>query len=71
VIFTLQVWALAEAIGVPLAIVKRRPPTFGTARPTKELGFSYREVDHLLYLMVDQRYTRGELIAAGFRALHR
>jgi NAD+ synthase len=30
------------------------------------LGFSYPEVDRLFYLMVDQRYTRAELIAAGF-----
>ena len=31
-----------------------------------ELGFTYKEVDKLLYLMVDQRYTRAELLAAGF-----
>jgi NAD+ synthase len=31
-----------------------------------ELGFTYREVDQLLYLMVDHRYTKPELITAGF-----
>ena len=31
-----------------------------------ELGFSYREVDKLLYLMVDERYSRPELVTAGF-----
>ena len=29
------------------------------------MGFSYREVDELLYLMVDQRYSREELCAEG------
>ena len=32
----------------------------------EELGFSYRQVDELLYAMVDQRLTRDELVAAGF-----
>jgi len=31
-----------------------------------ELGFTYREVDKLLYLMVDGRYSRQELVEAGF-----
>jgi NAD+ synthetase len=67
-LYKLQVWALAEAVGVPLAIVKKAPSADLWHGQTDEgdLGFSYREVDHLLYLMVDQRYTRAELIAAGF-----
>jgi len=32
----------------------------------QELGFSYREVDQLLFRMVDQRATPKELAAAGF-----
>ena len=37
-------------------------------RPTDEgeLGFTYAEVDKLLYLLVDERYTPEECIAAGF-----
>jgi len=31
-----------------------------------ELGFTYRAVDQLLYLMVDQRYSKPELVAPGF-----
>jgi NAD+ synthase len=69
-LYKLQVWALAEAVGVPLAIVNKAPSADLWHGQTDEgdLGFSYREVDHLLYLMVDQRYTRAELIAAGFAA---
>ncbi|MBI2180496.1 MAG: NAD+ synthase, partial [Deltaproteobacteria bacterium] len=67
-LYKLQVWALAEAVGVPLAIVKKAPSAdlWHGQTDEGELGFSYRDVDHLLYLMVDQRYTRAELIAAGF-----
>jgi NAD+ synthase len=32
----------------------------------EELGFSYRQVDELLYRMVDQRMTVDELLTAGF-----
>ena len=67
-VYKTQVWALAEAVGVPPAIVQKQPSADLWEGQTDEgeLGFSYREVDRLLYLMVDQRYTRPELIAAGF-----
>jgi NAD+ synthase len=31
-----------------------------------ELGFTYEEVDRLLYLFVDQRYRPEECVEAGF-----
>jgi len=34
----------------------------------QELGFSYQQVDELLYLLVDLRYSREELRAEGFQA---
>jgi len=33
-----------------------------------ELGFTYAEVDQVLYLLVDERYTVDEVIEEGFRA---
>ena len=62
-----QVWALAKAIGVPQAIVFKQPSADLWAGQTDEgeLGFTYREVDKLLHLMVDQRCTTPELLAAG------
>jgi NAD+ synthase len=67
-LYKTQVWALAEAIGVPEVIVGKVPSADLWVGQTDEgeLGFTYREVDQLLYLMVDQRYTRPELLAAGF-----
>ena len=67
-LYKTQVWALAEAIGVPSVIVAKQPSADLWSGQTDEgeLGFTYREVDKLLYLMVDQRYTKAELAAAGF-----
>ena len=67
-LFKTQVWQLAEAVGVPEVIV-RKPPTadlWQGQTDEAELGFTYREVDRLLYLLVDQRYTPDECVAAGF-----
>jgi NAD+ synthase len=70
-LYKTQVWALAEFVGVPRPIVEKQPSADLWAGQTDEaeLGFSYREVDELLYLMVDQRYSREELCAEGFTAV--
>lgn len=65
-----HVWQLSEAMGVPSAVIEKQPSADLWAGQTdeQELGFSYRQVDELLYRMVDQRLTRDELISAGFEA---
>ncbi len=70
-LYKTQVWALAEFVGVPRPIVEKQPSADLWAGQTDEaeLGFSYREIDELLYLMVDQRYSREELCAEGFAAV--
>ncbi len=67
-LYKTQVWALAAAVRVPETIVRKRPSADLFAGQTDEgdLGFTYREVDELLYLMVDERYSTAELEAAGF-----
>jgi len=63
-----QVWALARAIGVPAAVVEKKPSADLWAGQTdeQEMGFTYADVDALLWLMIDQRYGRDELLGAGF-----
>lgn len=63
-----HVWQLSEAMGVPTEVIEKKPSADLWAGQTdeEELGFSYRQVDELLYRMVDLRFTREELIAAGF-----
>lgn len=69
-LYKTQVWALAREVGVPAAIIDKKPSADLWAGQTDEaeMGFTYADVDALLYLMVDQRYGRDELLAAGFAA---
>ncbi len=67
-LYKTQVWQLSEAVGVPEVIIKKAPTADLWAGQTdeQELGFSYREADRLLYLLVDRRYTPQECVAEGF-----
>lgn len=67
-LYKTQVWALGEAMGVPERIVTKKPSADLWAGQTdeSELGFSYREVDRLLYLMIDERRSATDLVKAGF-----
>lgn len=67
-IYKSQVWQLSRAMGVPKEVIEKQPSADLWAGQTdeEELGFSYRQVDELLYRMVDQRLTNTELVADGF-----
>jgi NAD+ synthase len=67
-IYKTQVWQLSEEMGVPREVIEKKPSADLWAGQTdeQELGFTYREVDELLYHMVDLRMSRDELIASGF-----
>jgi NAD+ synthase len=67
-IYKSQVWQLSAAMGIPAAVIEKQPSADLWAGQTdeEELGFTYRQVDELLYRMVDQRLTQPELVAAGF-----
>lgn len=67
-IYKSQVWQLSEAMGVPSVVIEKKPSADLWAGQTdeQELGFTYREVDELLYRMVDLRMNRQELAARGF-----
>jgi len=67
-LYKTQVWALAEAVGVPASIIKKNPSAdlFQGQTDEADLGFTYSDVDRLLYLMVDERYSTAELESAGF-----
>ena len=67
-IYKTQVWQLSEEMGVPREVIEKKPSADLWAGQTdeQELGFTYREVDELLFHMVDLRMSRQELVAAGF-----
>ncbi len=67
-LYKTQVRQLAKAIGVPQVILDK-PPTADLwlgQTDEDELGFTYAEVDQLLFLLVDQRYRPEDCVEAGF-----
>ncbi|HIF63409.1 MAG TPA: NAD+ synthase [candidate division UBP10 bacterium] len=69
-LYKTQVWALAAHLQIPAEVIDK-PPTadlWEGQTDEQELGFGYREVDALLYRMVDERASAEELLADGFDA---
>jgi len=67
-LYKTQVRQLGKAIGIPQVILDK-PPTADLwlgQTDEGELGFTYDEVDQLLYLLVDQRYRPEDCVEAGF-----
>jgi NAD+ synthase len=69
-LYKTQVRQMARHLRVPLAIRRKTPSAdlWAGQSDESELGFTYDEVDRLLYLLVDQRGRRAEAIAAGWPA---
>lgn len=69
-LYKTQVRQLAKYLGVPQAIIDKPPSADLWIGQTDEgeLGLTYAEVDRLLLMLVDERYTPAEAIEAGFDA---
>ncbi len=67
-LFKTQVWQLAAEVGVPQEIIDKNPSAdlWEGQTDEQELGFAYKDVDRLLFQMVDQRRADDELLAQGF-----
>jgi NAD+ synthase len=67
-LYKTQVRQISRAIGVPAPIIDKAPSADLVPGQTDEsdFGFTYEEADTLLQLMVDERYTREDVIAEGF-----
>jgi len=67
-LYKIQVRQLSRALNIPAPIIDKPPSADLWVGQTDEgeLGFTYEEVDKLLYLIVDQRYSSKEAIEAGF-----
>jgi NAD+ synthase len=69
-LYKTQLRQLARTLNIPSPITDKPPSADLWLGQTDEgeLGFTYEEVDKLLYALVDQRFTKEEAIAAGFGA---
>jgi NAD+ synthase len=67
-LYKTQVWQLAEALGVPRTVIEKKPSADLWEGQTDEgeFGFTYADVDRLLYFMVDERRNDQQLIEMGF-----
>ncbi len=63
-----QVRQMARSMGLPQPIIDKAPSADLWEGQTDEgeLGFTYDDVDQVLYLLVDERYTVDQVIADGF-----
>jgi NAD+ synthase len=67
-LYKTQVRQLSRALGIPDAIIDKPPSADLWTGQTDEteLGFTYEQVDKLLFLIVDQRYSAQECVEEGF-----
>ena len=67
-LYKTQVRQLAAAVGVPDVIIEKPPSADLWVGQTDEgeLGFTYDDVDRLLLLLVDQRFSPEDCVEAGF-----
>lgn len=67
-LYKTQVRQLSRALEIPSVIIDKPPSADLWIGQTDEgeLGFTYEEVDKLLFLIVDQRYSAQECIEEGF-----
>lgn len=69
-LYKTQVRQLSRALDIPAPILDKPPSADLWAGQTdeNELGFTYEQVDKLLFLLVDQRYSVQECIEEGLDA---
>jgi NAD+ synthase len=67
-LYKTQVRQLARSLGVPPPIIDKPPSADLWLGQTDEaeMDLTYAEVDRLLYLLIDERYTPDEAVSAGF-----
>jgi NAD+ synthase len=67
-LYKTQVRALSRAVGVPQAILDKKPSAdlWPGQTDETELGISYDDVDQVLYLLVDERLDAARVIHLGF-----
>ena len=67
-LYKTQIRQLSRAMNVPGPIIDKPPSAdlWQGQTDESELGFTYEQVDQVLYLMVDHRYSPQECVEAGF-----
>ncbi|TLU83036.1 MAG: NAD+ synthase [Chlorobium sp.] len=66
-LYKTQVRGLARHLGIPLSIIEKAPSAdlWQGQSDEADLGFSYEEVDLLLYMMLEKRMEKKDILAKG------
>ncbi|HEX8993325.1 MAG TPA: NAD+ synthase [Anaerolineales bacterium] len=67
-LYKTQLRQLAAALPLPRSVLEKPPSADLWAGQTdeEEMGLTYADVDRVLYLLVDERYTPEDCVEAGF-----
>jgi NAD+ synthase len=67
-LYKTQVWQLAKYVGVPDQIISKPPSAdlWPGQTDEAELGWTYHEIDELLFYIVDERERDEQLVKRGF-----
>ena len=62
-----QIWGLARHLGIPTQIIDKAPSAdlWEGQSDEADFGFSYEEVDRLLYMMVELRMDKSSILETG------
>jgi NAD+ synthase len=69
-LFKTQVRQLSAALGLPPSVISKPPSAdlWQGQTDESEIGFSYAEMDRLLHLLVDRKFSPEQCVEAGFEA---
>ena len=63
-----QIWDLARYLEVPAEIIEKKPSAdlWQGQTDEQELGYTYEEIDRLMYYIVDERYPDAFILESGY-----
>ncbi|MBF0586727.1 NAD+ synthase [Prosthecochloris sp. N3] len=66
-LYKTQLWGLADFLGIPEELVTKAPSAdlWEGQSDEEDLGFTYAGVDQLLYMMLERRMGREEIVGEG------
>lgn len=64
-----EIWQLAEYLKVPPEIINKAPSAdlWEGQTDEQELGYTYQDIDQLLYYLVDERYPDAFILENGYK----
>jgi len=67
-LYKTQVWQLSKFYNIPESIINKPPSAdlWHGQTDEEEIGYSYEEIDHLLYYLIDMRYSSEMLQELDF-----